>query len=380
MFPNQRKHILVMSSWFPNRLDAFVGNFVQRFAQLLTSEYQVSVIHTHGDASCTRIEKEIDESDGVFTVRIYHPVSKNKLIHWYWQRKALSVALDEVEEVDLLFAHVILNRGLQFVRAKRFYHCQLIVMEHASYYRKEIREKFSRLQRRIIKKTSLHINELLACSAFLQEDMKAIFPTTKSTVLPNFVDTELFYPNETKQAGYKRFIHVSTLDESVKDPETLLNGFALAVNAGNPDIRLTIISDQPSEKWQNLASQLGIERNVTFSGPMNWHEIAEQMRLHDAFLLTSSYETFSIVLAEAWLTGLPTITTPVGIGKDLDPSLGLQIPIGDPQALADAVQQLIENSVSFDVSRIREKGLEYSEDKVIAQLTTIFERHLTDHD
>lgn len=380
MSPTQRKHILVMSSWFPNRLDAFVGNFVQRFAQLLTAEYQVSVIHTHGDPACSRIEKEIDESDGVFTVRIYHPVSKNKLIHWYWQRKALSKALDEVEEVDLLFAHVILNRGLQFVRAKRFYHCPLIVMEHASYYRKEIREKFGRLQRRIIKRTSLHINELLACSAFLQEDMKAIFPTTKSTVLPNFVDTELFYPSEEKPAGYTRFIHVSTLDESVKDPETLLNGFALAVKAGNPDIRLTIISDQPYEKWQEMAASLGIGGNVSFAGPMEWSEIAAQMRSHDALLLTSSYETFSIVLAEAWLTGLPTITTPVGIGKDLDESLGLQIPIGDPQALADALQRLIDQAVAFDRSVIREKGLEYSEDKVIAQLKPIFEHHLADHD
>ncbi len=380
MSPTQRKHILVMSSWFPNRLDAFVGNFVQRFAQLLTAEYQVSVIHTHGDPACSRIEKEIDESDGVFTVRIYHPVSKNKLIHWYWQRKALSKALDEVEEVDLLFAHVILNRGLQFVRAKRFYHCPLIVMEHASYYRKEIREKFGRLQRRIIKRTSLHINELLACSAFLQEDMKAIFPTTKSTVLPNFVDTELFYPSEEKPAGYTRFIHVSTLDESVKDPETLLNGFALAVKAGNPDIRLTVISDQPYEKWQEMAASLGIGGNVSFAGPMEWSEIAAQMRSHDALLLTSSYETFSIVLAEAWLTGLPTITTPVGIGKDLDESLGLQIPIGDPQALADALQRLIDQAVAFDRSVIREKGLEYSEDKVIAQLKPIFEHHLADHD
>jgi len=380
MSPTHRKHILVMSSWFPNRLDAFVGNFVQRFAQLLTSEYQVSVIHTMGDAACSRIEKEIDESDGVFTVRIYHPISKNKFMHWYWQRKALNIALDEVEEVDLLFAHVILNRGLQFVRAKRYYHCPLIVMEHASYYRKEISEKFSRLQRSIIKRTSLHINELLACSAFLQEDMKAIFPTTKSTVLPNFVNTELFFPNDFKTDNYQRFIHVSTLDESVKDPETLLNGFALAVKAGNPDIQLTVISDQPSEKWQEMATMLEIANNVTFAGPMSWNEIAEQMRAHDAFLLTSSYETFSIVLAEAWLTGLPTITTPVGIGKDLDPSLGLQIPIGDPQALADALQQLINNAVQFNTSVIREKGLEYSEDKVIAQLKTIFERHIVDHE
>jgi hypothetical protein len=58
-----------MSSWYPNRLDAFVGNFVERFAQLLSADYQVSVIHTHGDAACTKIEEEITEENGVHTAR-----------------------------------------------------------------------------------------------------------------------------------------------------------------------------------------------------------------------------------------------------------------------------------------------------------------------
>jgi hypothetical protein len=44
------------------------------------------------------------------------------------------------------------------------------------------------------------------------------------------------------------------------------------------------------------------------------------------------------------------------------------------------LQQLINKSVQFDTSVIREKGLEYSEDKVIAQLKAIFERHLVDHE
>lgn len=380
MAPEPRRHILIMSSWFPNRLDAFVGNFVERFAQLLSAEYQVSVIHTLGDPSCKRLEEEQTHTDGVHTVRVYHPVSPNKFLHWYWQRKALNKAFEAVEYVDLIFAHVILPRGLQFIRAQRYYHCPLIVMEHASYYREAVSKHFSRLQRTIIKRTSLHINELLACSVFLQQDMKAIFPTTKSTVLPNFVDSSLFYPTKELSGSRHRFLHVSTLDESVKDPEALLRGTAEAIAQGYTQLQLTVISDQPSQKWQQVASDLGITGNVTFLGPMSWEEIAEQMRQHDAFVLTSSYETFSIVLAEAWLSGLPVITTPVGIGKDLEPAYGIQIEIGNPASLAKAMTGYMDGHSSFNREIIREKGLEFREENVISQLKTIFERHFDQHD
>jgi len=380
MFPEHPRHILIMSSWFPNRLDAFVGNFVLRFAQLLAAEYTVSVIHTLGDSACSRIEMEQEELDGVHIVRVYHPISSNKLMHWYWQRKALNKAMHEVEYVDLIFAHVILNRGLQFIRAKRNYHCPLIVMEHASYYRKEIREKFSRLQRAIIKRTSLQMNELLACSEFLQEDMKAVFPTTKSTVLPNFVDTTLFYPAESIGRQRNRFLHVSTLDEAVKDPETLIKGIAEAIANGFTDLHLTIISDQPVEKWIELTKTLVIQEYITFLGPMSWEEIAEQMRLHDAFILTSTYETFSIVLVEAWLTGIPTFTTPVGIGKDLDPQLGIQLVAENPSSVAQAVQDFMNGLLPFNPETIRSAGLAFSEENVINQLKTIFERHFDHHE
>lgn len=380
MFSDGRRHILIMSSWFPNRRDAFVGNFVHRFAQLLSNVYHVSVIHTLGDPSCTRIEKEIEQDGDLTIVRVYHPVSKNKLAHWWWQKRALNQAFEEIEYVDLIFAHVILNRGLQFVKAKKYYHCPLIVMEHASYYREEISRHFNRLQRAIIKKTSIHINELLACSEFLQEDMKAIFPTTKSTVLPNFVDTTLFYPSDGKKNSKHRFLHVSTLDESVKDPETLLQGVWLLAQQMPEQFTLTVISDQPYEKWQQLAEETGITSYVTFEGPLSWEEIAERLREHDTFVLTSTYETFSIVVAEAWLTGLPTISTPVGIAKDLPESLGLQIPVKNPEALAEAMSDRINGKTIFDPETIRNRGLEYSEDAVIRQLVTIFESHFIQHD
>lgn len=353
---------------------------MERFAQLLSAEYEVSVIHTRGDASCTKIEEDIREENGVRTVRIYHPVHKNRFWHWFTQRKALNRALDLVEDVDLVFAHVILPRGLQFIQAKKFYHCPLIVMEHASYYRQEARKHLSRLQRTIIKRTSVHINELLACSDFLKNDMKHVFPTTRTTVLHNFVDTQLFSIAENKPDSSSNFLHVSTLDEQVKDPHLLLEAVKHCVQNGYPQVHMTIISDQPTRKWEEKAAKMGISGHFRFVGPSSWESIAAEMRQHDAFVLCSSYETFSIVLVEAWLSGIPTITTPVGIGKDLDPSLGIQIPAKNSEALAKAMQQIIDKETTYDPQHIRKAGLEFSEEKVIAQLSELFHRHFDTHD
>jgi len=369
-----------MSSWYPTRLDPFSGNFVERFAQLLSGEYNVSVIHTRGDITCNSIEEVIDETEGVRTVRIYHPIRQNRLWHWFTQRKAMNRALDLVEDVDLVFAHVILPRGWQFIKAKHFYHCPLIVMEHASYYRAEIRKTMSRLHRAILKNTSVHINELLACSEFLKADMKAVFPTTKTTVLPNFVDTQLFSIADHNLSEGNKFIHVSTLDESVKDPKLLFEAVDLCVKNGYHQVEMTIISDQPTQKWEKLAEKMGIAAHFRFVGPSSWEAISEEMRRHDAFVLCSSYETFSIVLVEAWLSGIPTISTPVGIGKDLDPALGIQVPVKDPTAIAQAMQQIMDKSIRFDPQVLRKAGMEFSEDKVTAQLSEIFHRHFEVHE
>jgi len=366
-----------MSSWYPTRLDPFSGNFVERFAQLLSGEYQVSVIHTRGDDTCSHIEEVIEDSEGVRTVRIYHPVRSNRLWHWFTQRKALNRALDLVEDVDLVFAHVILPRGLQFIKAKNYYHCPLIVMEHASYYREAVLKQMSRLHQTILKRTSFHINELLACSEFLKADMKAVFPTTKTTVLPNFVDTQLFSVAENRVATGNQFIHVSTLDESVKDPHLLFEAVEICVKNGYTQVQMTIISDQPTKKWQRLAERMEISQYFRFEGPSSWETISEEMREHDAFVLCSSYETFSIVLVEAWLSGVPTITTPVGIGKDLDPALGIQVPVKDADAIARAMQQIMDKAVTFDPQALRRAGMQFSEDNVTAQLSGLF--HQYDH-
>ena len=85
----------------------------------------------------------------------------------------------------------------------------------------------------------------------------------------------------------------------------------------------------------------------------------------DAFILFSSYETFSIVLAEAWACGIPTLTTPVGIGVNLSQDLGIQIEINSPESLANGMIEIIKNKIKFNPLLISKYAEQFSGENVL---------------
>lgn len=382
----QNRHILLMSSWFPNRLDPFAGNFIQRFGVLLAQDYQVTVIHTMGDKHLSNYEISDTVIDGVRTIIVYHPISiKNKFKHWWKQRKALRTALALVEDVDLLFAHVLLPRGLQFVKAKKYFNCPMLVLEHASYYRPAMRKRLTSVQRTIMKRTSVYIKRLMAVSEVLKKDMRPIFPTTQIDIIPEFVQLEHFQLKTTLAKEKKKFLHISTLDPLTKNPMLLCEGFKLAVEnaikeSGSCDISLTVVSDQNTEKWQEWAKEQELSNYISFVGPATWEEIGAYVQAHDTLILTSVYETFSIVIVEAWLTGTPVISTSVGVASEMPAFLGQNVDQDNAVDLAETITAFSKGEYTFDPAAIREHALQFTDQRVLSQLKEQFERYFDIHD
>ena len=370
-----KRHILIMSSWFPTRVDPYAGNFVERFAHLLSDTYEVTVLHTMGDKNCSSIEVDDQQLDNLRIIRIYHRISKNRFVHWWLQRKALGKGLLMLDHIDLIFAHVFLPRALQFARVQRYFHVPLIVMEHGSYYRKKLRKNFVSLYQRIIKRGSRHAREIVAVSNVLRTDMKPLLPTTKIQVIPNFVDEELFTLRETNPVNRSKFIHISTLDKNTKNPGFLFDGFLNAYLESGKKISLTVVSDQNTDEWERWAKLNSCLEAIQFTGPCEWDEISQLLKEHDALILTSEYETFSIVLAEAWLTGTPVISTPVGIAASMTEALGVKIEHNNIADLKQAILNMTNGNYVFDKDLMRAYGMQFSKESVKNQLIELFNKH-----
>lgn len=368
----QRKHILIMSSWYPTPEHPFLGNFVQRQAEVLATMHDVTVLHTVPEENRKEIESTESKNNGVNEVFIYHSKGSHFLSRRNNRLKALEKGFKSIQQPDLIHGHVLIPGGYLFVRAKEYFKCPLVVTEHASYYRPERKNKLSLKEKYVLQQVRRHADRIIAVSEFLKKDMQDLFNGNTIHVIGNPVDTELFRPAHLKQRDFNYFLHVSTLDAQLKNIDGLLEAVALLVQKGYEEVKLKILSDEPFEQWEEKTASLGLNPYVEFSGPYTHEELVPFFQEASAFVLFSRYETFSIVLAEAMSCGIPVISTPVGIAAELPSTVGLLVKDNDALSLAMAMEKVL-NDIELDVLTIRKHALAFSDVTILKQLNTLYQ-------
>jgi len=111
---------------------------------------------------------------------------------------------------------------------------------------------------------------------------------------------------------------------------------------------------------QEEIRQRGLEKHLILVGDLE--NPFSLMAASRAMILTSTHESFSIVLVEAMASGAAVIATdcPYGPAEVLDNGeFGILVAQDDPSALADAMYSVATDDVLFD--RLRSRGLERSE-------------------
>ncbi|MBW1855199.1 MAG: glycosyltransferase family 4 protein [Deltaproteobacteria bacterium] len=106
-----------------------------------------------------------------------------------------------------------------------------------------------------------------------------------------------------------------------------------------------------------LAKKLGVEDRVRFVGPRFDDELVKCYCLADIFVYPSRYESFGQPLLEAAAAGLPIISTPVGVARDIvkNGKTGYLIEYNNPTMLAERVTTLSDEYTRNNCSRaIRE--------------------------
>ena len=365
----QRKNILVLSSWYPTNAQPFLGNFVEQQIKLIATIHSVTVIvlEAHENASTIRIAD--NEINGYREIRIHHPKGKNVINRYFNQRKAFKRGLNLVGKIDLIHAHVLLPKGHLFATAKKKLKCPLIVTEHASYFNPSLKHRLSTRQLMLLKKIIPSVDQFIAVSDVLKQDMLH-FGIQTEEVVPNPIDSHLFQLKTKGKTGNFQFLHISTLAE-IKNVTGIIDAFNCAY-LKNQSIELTIVSDEDFSGIKLYAESFECAQNIQFVGPIFHQDTVAFYQNSDCFILNSMYETFSIVVAEAWSCGKPVIATNVGIAKDMQPAFGIQIEKDNPKQLAQAMIDI--TTKSFDPNAIREHALQFDQEHVLAKLNRIYDK------
>ena len=134
------------------------------------------------------------------------------------------------------------------------------------------------------------------------------------------------------------------------------------VREGFPDTGLIIVGSGPEEgKLKLLVKKLNLDGAVEFVGWQN--DLASFYKTANAFIQTSFFEGYGLSLIEAGLSGLPVLTTSVGIALELEHGKDAYIYSADHSGLfAQGIIDLIENNqkrenLRFNMKRTLESKL-----------------------
>jgi len=142
-------------------------------------------------------------------------------------------------------------------------------------------------------------------------------------------------------SGKKLVVTVARLTPQ-KGIETLID-VSKRVRETAPDIRFVVVGDGPQEvELLALAKKENALDGLHFAGRSETPHL--YLNAADAFLLTSRWEALPFTIVEAYQAGLPAIATDCGGVKELiSPETGRVTPIGDVEALSNAVLEIMKN-------------------------------------
>lgn len=271
----------------------------------------------------------------------------------------------------IIISHIF-HANIAILIIKKFFKItsKIIICEHISL--KESLRRINFLKRIIIK---FLIKFFYSTSDFIvgvsqnntseiEEIIGPLYKNKIKTIYNPIVEDLIFIKAEAKinhpwfNNNYKIILSSGRLTEQ-KDYPTLIKAFKIVHN--KISTKLIILGEGPEKKSiLSLIKELKLENDIDLVGfvenPYPYYKYC------DLFVLSSRYEGLPTVLIEALAFGKPVISTDCLTGPSEileNGKYGKLVPVGDYNALAKAILEIINNDLIFEEALLKERAKEF---------------------
>ncbi|MBI4712410.1 MAG: glycosyltransferase [Planctomycetes bacterium] len=352
-----RLKILFIAGWYPTDENLAAGIFIRRHVKAVSLYNDVVVIYPERAKKPIKCLYEYSDriEDGIRTIRLNYrrsPVPMTDFIFHCWgMLKIFRRLIKDGFRPDIIHLNVCFA-GVPAVILSKIYRIPLVITEHYSGFvgYPSLKGVNSQAARFVMKNAKV----VLPVSEYLGRYIAGSMKPRRQCVIPNVVDTELFYPahTPTQMQGAKKILFVGLL-EAVKGIPYLLRALDRLANKRD-DFFLDIVGDgNYRAEYERLTAKLGLGDMVRFQGIRPKNEVAEFIRKCDFLVQPSLYETFGIAPYEALATGKPVIVSDLDAFREhLTNEMALFVPPKDVTALAQAIDYMLDHYQEYNPEQL----------------------------
>jgi glycosyltransferase involved in cell wall biosynthesis len=371
--------ILFLTFLYPNKYNNLLGIFIKEHAKAIKnagfSLTVCAICMVKGRSIYRRFEEHFVDENNIPTNILYiqsffykfffiNPV----FIYWITRRFIEKYGLTSVKP-DIIHSNMLYPSGIigYFLSIKNG--IDRVITEHWSKIDSFLKKNCFR---KIGKKAFDQAKYITVVSSFLQKQLvNHKIDATKIIIIPNVVGSEIKF--EEKKRSTEKIIFTSIAAwVSPKRPDLMISALEIISNKVNEKIVYNIVGEGHLLEGLNIRNA-SFPFDITLSGVLDKKEIAKILIETDYFLHASNTETFSVVIAEALMSGTPVIASKVGAIPELINEENGVLCDNNVNKWAEAILKAIGQK--FDHKGIADKTKnKYSQEIISKNFTTLYER------
>jgi len=315
--------VLFLTFWYPTKSNFGKGIFIKEHAKAIKNsgiDISVLFINICYSNNLLKIKKEsyFDE-DGLDTNIIiisswfYKLLYANPVPLFYLLVKSIQKEIIDPLRPSVIHANVIFPAGIFGYLLSKKTRLPLVMTEHWSklklFFKKNIYKSLA-------KKSINHSLFITTVSEFLKNELlKIIDIPDKILIVPNVVSKDFFYIPKSLDSAYITFTSVATW-KYPKRLDLILFALEKLAESTSKQIILNLVGNGPElQRICHVNNKFRFVINLLEEIPKKM--LPNILQTSDFFIHASEIETFSVVIAEALMTGTPVIASNVGAIPEL---------------------------------------------------------------